>query len=225
MGRGPTSRPLLASEKGRRRINAEAAEEESKRKRTAAGRASSQRAPRAGKRSSSYSTRWRVLLRGVEGCGRVLGQQRQGLWAAPSETERGKDVVSRSVATRPSESRRNHRAVCCVLAQARRGGRRADRHTVRASSRSSESGGGGRDFSREGSAGVAGAADSDQFACAGADAGAGSAGKLLPAGERVLAGAVDDCGGGFEPVAAKGDGEYAADCVALASEQDCEPFD
>jgi len=91
-------------------------------------------------------------------------------------------------------------------------------HFVCAGGGSGESGGGGRNFSREGTAGIAGAADPDQFAGAGACAFAGFAGKLLPIGAGLLAGAVDGCGGGVEPVAAEGYGEHAADCAALAEE-------
>ncbi len=62
------------------------------------------------------------------------------------------------------------------------------------------------------------AADPGQFTGAGARAFAGFAGKLLPIGTGLLAGAVDGCGGGVEPVAAEGYGEHAADCAALAEE-------
>ena len=111
------------------------------------------------------------------------------------------------------------------MAAARRGGGGAYRYVVCAGGRPGESGGGGRDFSGEGTAGVAGAADLDQFAGAGADAGTGFAGEFLPVGERVLAGAADDRGGSVEPVAVESDGEYTADRAAVAAEQNCEPLD
>lgn len=127
-------------------------------------------------------------------------------------------IVSRSVESRRAKPRSTDDSVCRVVAAARRGDCNTHGHLVRAGGGPGEPGGGGRDFSCEGTAGIARAADPDQFAGAGAGAFAGSSRKFLQVGAGVLAGAVDGGGGGFEPVATEGDGKHAADCAAVAEE-------